>query len=267
MNEALVRLVEVTLGHPNVREPVVRGVSFDVRAGETIALIGPSGAGKSTLLAALAGLRAPRSGLIATRHGRLTGPTPRHAVVFQDGALFPWQSLEQNILYGLRRHDLPANERTNRARALLARVHLGGDGRKYPHELSGGMKKRGAFARALATEPELLLLDEPFSAVDAATREELHAIVRSLRGVAVVLVTHDVGEVVALADRALLLAGAPARIVDEIGVRGKADVEARLAKALARLGPLVMREEERHEACAASSNRAYPLGARVAGAR
>ena len=266
MTSPVVRVLDVTVGHAGQREPALAGVSFEVRPGETVAIIGPSGVGKSTLLAALAGLTRPRAGSIVTRHGRLVGPTPRHALVFQDGALFPWLTLEQNILYGLRLHKMSAQDRTMRAHDLLARVRLTGHGHKYPHALSGGMRKRGAFARALATNPELLLLDEPFSAVDTATRLELHDCLRAARGIAVVLVTHDTTEAAGLADRALLLGGSPATIAAEVDLRSQADAGVRLARAVARIAPLT-REEDRDEARAADGARSYPLGARVVGAR
>src|ERR1700690_4520518 len=166
----LLRATGLTLAHTHTGAPAVEDVSFDLARGEVLAIVGPSGVGKSPRFSGLAGLLTPRAGTIATRRGALSGPTPEHAIVFQDGALFPWLTLGQNVLYALRRRGTPRALRDARVRELLRRVQLVDHVDKFPHELSGGMKKRGAFARALASAPEVLLLDEPFSALDVTTR-------------------------------------------------------------------------------------------------
>lgn len=263
----LLRVSGVSLAHPAAREPVVARVDFELDAGEVLAIVGRSGAGKSTLLAALAGLLRPRSGSITTRHGALLGPTPRHALVFQDGALFPWLTLRQNVVYALARHGVPRAQRSERSLELLARVRLADHAEKYPHELSGGMKKRGAFARALATEPEIILLDEPFSALDVATRGELQRELFALfasRGTAVIIVTHDLAEAAELADRVLVLSGSPATIVKQVVNRNPAATIAELERAISR------EQEESHvdlEAGDPDRGPALDLGARVAAVR
>jgi NitT/TauT family transport system ATP-binding protein len=262
----LLRVSEVTLSRGG--KPVVAGASFELSRGEVVAIVGRSGAGKSTLLAALAGLLAPARGAIFTKAGKLSAPTPRHAIVFQDGALFPWLTLEGNVHYALARHGVPrGGERKARAKELLARVRLVGHEKKYPHELSGGMKKRGAFARALAMEPEVILLDEPFSALDVATREELHHELFALfasRGTAVVIVTHDLEEAVSLADRVLVLEGSPATITREVVVRGDPTALAKLEQALS-----TRQEDSDADLEARDSDRdlALGLGDRVAALR
>jgi NitT/TauT family transport system ATP-binding protein len=263
----LLRVSDLTLVHGG--KPVVASASFELARGEVIAIVGRSGAGKSTLLAALAGLHRPARGAILTRHGELTAPTPRHAIVFQDGALFPWLTLEANVLYALERHGVPRAERKARAQELLRRVRLVGHEKKYPHELSGGMKKRGAFARALAMDPEVILLDEPFSALDVATRDELHRELFALfasRGTAVVIVTHDLEEAATLADRVLVLDGSPATITTEVVVRGETHAAiTKLEHALSR-----KREEDSDadlEARDSDRDLALDLGDRVAALR
>jgi NitT/TauT family transport system ATP-binding protein len=262
----LLRVSDVTLSHGG--KVIIAGASFELARGEVVAIVGRSGAGKSTLLAALAGLLAPARGAIFTRHGKLAAPTPRHALVFQDGALFPWLTLEDNVDYALVRHGVPRAERKARAKDLLARVRLTGHEKKYAHELSGGMKKRGAFARALAMEPEVILLDEPFSALDVATRDELHRELFALfssRGTAVVIVTHDLEEAVSLADRVLVLDGSPAAITSEVVVRGDPNAIEKLEKALSR-----RREEDSDadlETRDSDRDLAFDLGDRVAALR
>ena len=261
----LLRVSEVTLSHGG--KPVIASASFELSRGEVVAIVGRSGVGKSTLLAALAGLLAPARGTIFTRHGKLAAPTPRHAIVFQDGALFPWLTLEDNVHYALVRHGVPRGERKARCKELIARVRLAGHEKKFPHELSGGMKKRGAFARALAMEPEVILLDEPFSALDVATRQELQSELFALfasRGTAVVIVTHDLEEAVALADRVLVLDGTPATITREVVVRGDPTAITKLEKALS------VREEDSDadlEARDSDRDLALDLGDRVAALR
>jgi len=195
--------------------PIPLAVELDCGEAELLALVGPSGSGKTTVLRAIAGLYRPRSGLVScggedwldTRAGLDLPPHRRRVgMVFQSYALFPHMTALGNVAAAL--HHRPAPERQARAEALLALVHLEGLGGRRPAELSGGQQQRVAVARALAREPAVLLLDEPFSAVDRRTRRKLHEELAELRQAVqlpIVLVTHDIGEAVALADRMCVL--------------------------------------------------------------
>jgi NitT/TauT family transport system ATP-binding protein len=190
-------------------EPVLADVSFTLPAGKVGGLIGPSGCGKSTLLAMIGGLVRPD-------HGRIAHPFVRPAFAFQDPCLLPWRDARDNIAFGLKALPMGRTERTSRAERLLGVVGLSDeDGQKYPHELSGGMRQRVALARALAIDPDLLLLDEPFSALDVGLRRQMQALVRRLidaRGLTTVLVTHDLAEAVRMADHIVVLSPRPARV-------------------------------------------------------
>jgi NitT/TauT family transport system ATP-binding protein len=190
-------------------------VSFDVREREFMALLGPSGCGKSTLLYLLGGFLPVEAGAITVAGKAVAGPGPDRGIVFQNFALYPWKTVRQNILYGLEKQRWPRAEREKRARELIELVHLGGFDDSYPAQLSGGMKQRVAIARTLAVDPAILLMDEPFGALDAQTRalmhEELLAIIRRTPKT-VVFVTHDVREAVYLADRVAVMSARPGRI-------------------------------------------------------
>jgi NitT/TauT family transport system ATP-binding protein len=176
-------------------------VSLEIGDGELVTLLGPSGCGKSTLLQVVAGLEPPTSGRI-TFEGAPPGEVLT-AVVFQEHALFPWRTVRDNVTFGLEVRGVPLAERAASAHELLALVGLEGLADRYPHHLSGGMRQRVAIARALAVEPALLLMDEPFSALDALTRRRMQDDFQALRtalGLTVVLVTHDVPEALRLAD-------------------------------------------------------------------
>lgn len=197
--------------------PVValKNVSLKVEEGEFIVLLGPSGCGKSTLLEILSGLQSATDGKVEF-HGRpINGPQPSLGVVFQDASLLPWRTIENNVELGLELRGVPKEERRKAVAAHLAQVGLGGFGEKYPHQLSGGMRQRAGIARALANDPEVLLMDEPFGAVDHITRiklqEDLIRLWQEHRRT-IVFVTHDVGEAVFLADRIVLLSPRPGRI-------------------------------------------------------
>lgn len=196
-------------------------VNLHVAHGEFVCVVGPSGSGKSTLLDIMAGHQRPDSGRVLVHGEEVTGPGPRQVVVFQDHALFPWLTVRENVEAGLRaRGDAPVRRRAV-AEEWLERVRLGGLGDARPHELSGGMRQRVALARALALEPEVLLMDEPFSALDADTRDHLHvelqALWQQLR-TTVVFVTHNVREAVVLGDRVVVLSARPGRVVGSVPV-------------------------------------------------
>jgi NitT/TauT family transport system ATP-binding protein len=196
-------------------------INLTIRPNEFHALLGPSGCGKSTLLYLIGGHIPVQAGTIATRRGPVTGPSPERGMVFQNFALFPWKTVKQNVLYGLEKKGLPAAEREAIARDYINLVHLTGFEDAYPAQLSGGMQQRAAIARTLAVDPEILLMDEPFGALDAQTRrvmqEELKAIWARTKKT-VVFVTHDVHEAVFLADRISIMSARPGRIQHVIDV-------------------------------------------------
>ncbi len=196
--------------------PALLPTSFEVARGEFVSLVGPSGCGKSTLLGMIAGLIAPDSGAVEALGRPVTGPGDGRAIVFQDAALFPWLTVSHNVEYGLRAHGVPKAERRERVREALAMVRLEDVGGKHPYELSGGMRQRASIARALVMQPEILLMDEPFSALDAQTRtilsDELQRIWLETRP-AVVFVTHNLIEAAFLSDTVHLLSSGPGRIV------------------------------------------------------
>ena len=188
-------------------------ISLRVPQGEFTCLIGASGCGKSTLLSLVAGLEQPTSGAVSV--------SGRVALMFQEPALFPWLSAAGNVEVALRARGIGRAERRQRTAELIEAVHLGGFGGKRPHELSGGMRQRVALARALAQDADVLLMDEPFGALDAMTRDLLHDEldrVRAGRELTIVFVTHNVREAVRLGDRVVVLSSRPGRVVDEFAV-------------------------------------------------
>jgi NitT/TauT family transport system ATP-binding protein len=201
--------------------PALAGVTLTAEAEELVALVGPSGCGKSTLLNMVAGLLAPTTGSIAF-DGVLPPGRPPTAMVFQDFALFPWRTVQANVELGLEERGVPAAERRAVARRFLELAGLGGFEGKYPHQLSGGMRQRVGIARALAVEPAVLLMDEPFSALDAQTRqlmqEELLAIWERTRQT-ILYVTHNIHEAVWMADRVVALSRRPGRVVEVVPVK------------------------------------------------
>jgi NitT/TauT family transport system ATP-binding protein len=196
-------------------------VDLKVEAGEFLCLLGPSGCGKSTLLSLIAGLETPTSGSIFANGQPIQGPNTERVLLFQEAALFPWLDVQHNVEFGLRQAGVAAKERAVLARHFLELVHLKGFERSYVHQLSGGMRQRVAIARALAINPALLLMDEPFGALDALTRDRLHAELESIWAATrktVVFVTHNVREAVALGDRVLVFSPRPGRIVGEFRI-------------------------------------------------
>ena len=199
----------------------LRPVNVDIAAGEFICLLGPSGCGKSTLLSIIAGLEAASSGTIIANGKEVRGPGTDRVLLFQEAALFPWLDVQRNVEFGLRQTGKHAKERAALARHFIELVHLKGFERSFVHQLSGGMRQRVAIARALAIDPAILLMDEPFGALDALTRDRLHAELESIWSATrktIVFVTHNVREAVALGDRVMVFSPRPGRIVREFSI-------------------------------------------------
>jgi NitT/TauT family transport system ATP-binding protein len=198
-------------------------LSFEVATGEFVCLLGPSGCGKTSLLNVLAGLVEPTSGEALLDGRPITGPGPDRAVLFQEPALFPWLSVRGNVELGLQLIGVPASERRDVAQRWLANVHLDRWADAQPHELSAGMRQRVALARALAADPDVLLGDEPFGALDAQARELLQREVQrvwveSENRKTFLFVTHNVREATLLADRVLVMSAAPGRLLEEFRI-------------------------------------------------
>jgi NitT/TauT family transport system ATP-binding protein len=201
--------------------PVLHGVSFVVHEKEIVSLIGASGCGKTTLLRIVQGLVPLDAGRVAIDGKTVDRPGPDRGIVFQQANLLPWRSAAKNVEFGLEIQGLPKSERTAQAVRLLELVGLKGFEKHYPHQLSGGMQQRIGLARALATDPEVLLMDEPFSALDAQTREvlqrELLAVLERTRKT-ILFVTHDLDEAIYLSDRIVVMGGRPGGVLKVVEV-------------------------------------------------
>ncbi|WP_240353353.1 ABC transporter ATP-binding protein [Cohnella algarum] len=199
--------------HTGEKVAVVRDVNLKLEKGGFLCLLGPSGCGKTTLLNLVAGFEGATAGEILVNGKAVKGPGPERGVVFQnDLALFPWLTVEENIAYGLKIKGVPKRERREQALAWMKQVGLEQHGKKYPSELSGGMKQRVQIARVLANDPDILLMDEPFAALDAQTRTHLQLELSSIcrrSGKTVLFITHDIQEALLLADRIVVMARAP----------------------------------------------------------
>jgi NitT/TauT family transport system ATP-binding protein len=228
----LERAGATSAGRPKVRvenvsvhlagNQILDGISLDVAPHEFVVIIGTSGGGKTTLLRSVAGLLPLSAGAVRLDGVPVVGPTPRIAMVFQHFGLFPWKTVRGNVEYGLRVQGRVTDDTGERVDRLLRIMNLAHCADRYPHQLSGGMKQRVGIARALAVEPELLLLDEPFSAVDAITRELLQNEVLELwerdADMTGMLITHDIDEAILMADRVVVIAGPPGRVALEVAV-------------------------------------------------
>ncbi|EMA44168.1 ABC transporter ATP-binding protein [Halococcus saccharolyticus] len=196
-------------------------VQFAVETGEFVCIVGPSGCGKTTLLRAIAGLEAPTEGAVVINGEAVGGPDTDRGMVFQEYGLFPWLTVQENVCFGLERQGMAREACDNRCYEMLDLVGLDGFADAYPKELSGGMKQRVAVARALAVDPDILLMDEPFGSVDAQTRERLHAELLDIwqeTGKTTLFVTHEISEAVLLGDRVLVMSAEPGRVKELIDV-------------------------------------------------
>src|SRR6202045_601814 len=223
---ALLELKHVCQRFPHAKGtlPVIEDLSFTVEQGEFIAIVGPSGCGKSTMLRIINGLMPPTSGQVLYKGRQVDGINLECALVFQSFALMPWLSVKANVELGLEARGVPPADREKRASVYIDKVGLDGFEEAYPRELSGGMRQRVGLARALAVEPAVLLMDEPFSALDALTaiglREELLDLWQAADSPVktIIMVTHIIEEAVELADRILVLSTGPGRLVGDIKV-------------------------------------------------
>jgi len=218
-----IRDVSLVYDTPSGSVPGVNGVSFDIETSEFLCIVGPSGCGKSTLLNIIAGFLNPTGGQIRIGGKAVTGHGMDRGIVFQDFAqLFPWRTALGNVAFGLEMKGMPKDERETIALQQLALVKLEKFARSYPHHLSGGMQQRVAIARALAYNPAVLLMDEPFAALDALTRDDMQRLLAEVwreTGKTVVYVTHNVAEAVFLADRVVVMTPHPGTVKAEIAIR------------------------------------------------
>lgn len=224
--------------------PVLRDLSFSVRAGETLALLGPSGCGKTSLLNIVAGFLRPTSGVALCNGREIAGPGPDRGVVFQSYALFDWMTVEDNIAFSLRCAGRPRDEQREVAQRMARLVGLGGFEKSYPYQLSGGMRQRCGLARVLAAGPSVMLMDEPFAAVDVQTRETLQEEILRIQastGCTILFVTHSIDEAVFLGSRILLM------LKDRLGAFDEFAVDLPLPRDLAenRLHPEFLAVRER----------------------
>lgn len=216
--------ITVSFKFPEGEITVLENINFKVEEGDFIALLGPSGSGKSTLLRVIAGLLKPNKGKVYYKGQEIEGVNPGVAMVFQNFALFPWLSVLENVELGLKALGIPPEERKQKALKAIDLIGLDGFENAYPKELSGGMRQRVGFARALVMEPDILLLDEPFSALDVLTAENLRNdlielwIEKRIPTKAIILVTHSIEEAVYMADRIILLSKDPGRVIKEIRI-------------------------------------------------
>jgi NitT/TauT family transport system ATP-binding protein len=196
-------------------------VNLEVATGEFVCFLGPSGCGKSTLLSIIAGLEEANAGSVWANGKEVKGPGTDRILLFQEAALFPWLDVQHNVEFGLQQAGIPGRKRKEIAQKFIDIVHLKGFERSYVHQLSGGMRQRAAIARALAIDPKILLMDEPFGALDALTRDRLHEELESIWSQThktILFVTHNVREAVALGDRVIVFAPRPGRIVGEFKI-------------------------------------------------
>lgn len=217
-----VNALSILFGEGKDQFHAVDRVSFNVEVGEFVCIVGPSGCGKSTVLNSIAGFELPFSGTIHTHGNEVTGAGPDRGMVFQQPSLFPWKNVRDNVAHGPRMSGKNKNEACEVADQLLQMVGLSRFANAMPHTLSGGMQQRVAIARALANRPQVLLMDEPFGALDAQTRVMMQENLLKLWaevGTTIIFITHDIDEAVFLADRVLVMSASPGKILKDISIK------------------------------------------------
>lgn len=221
MTDTLLKVEDLTKTYADGDRKItaVKGIDLTVDKGEFVSMVGPSGCGKTTLLEILAGLRRPTEGSVKVKGHEVTGPHPSIGIIFQEESTFPWRTVLENIEFGLEMNGVNKKERRDAAREMISLVGLDDFERSYPHQLSGGMRQRVAIARTLVTHPEIVVMDEPFGALDEQTRlilgGELLNIVERTEAT-VVLVTHSIQEAALLSDRIVVLSARPGEVKDVV---------------------------------------------------
>ncbi|KAF1084176.1 Bicarbonate transport ATP-binding protein CmpD [Sporotomaculum syntrophicum] len=221
MNLSVENLSKVFINDGNVHT-VLSGVNFTVQEGQFVTLLGPSGCGKTTLLTIIAGFQSATEGSVLLNGQQVSTPGPDRGFVFQNYALFPWMTVRENILYPMKRRKMPRQQREQRLQELLTMAQLEGKEGLYPQQLSGGMKQRTAFIRALAGSPEVLLMDEPLGAVDFQMRQILQEELESIwlkDQTTVLMVTHDVDEAIYLSDRVIVMSAQQGNILEDLAIK------------------------------------------------
>lgn len=214
-----IRGLSISLGEGRAAFEAVQGLDCQIEPGQFVCILGPSGCGKSTLLGALAGHLQPRAGTLKVDGADVSSPSPQRGMVFQQHTLFPWRTVRDNVAFGLKMRGIGKAERHRAADEILALVGLEGFAERWPDQLSGGMQQRVEIARVLINRPRLLLMDEPFGALDALTRlnmQELLLKIWTQIRTTVVFVTHDIDEALFLADRLLVMSSRPGRIIEDL---------------------------------------------------
>lgn len=214
-----IRQLSIVLGEGQQAFEAVQGLDCQIEPGQFVCILGPSGCGKSTLLGALAGHLSAHTGSLKVDGGEVSGPSPQRGMVFQHHTLFPWRTVRDNVAFGLKMRGIGKTERQREADEMLKLVGLDGFAERWPDQLSGGMQQRVEIARVLVSRPRLLLMDEPFGALDALTRlnmQELLLDIWTRIRTTVVFVTHDIDEALFLADRLLVMSARPGRIIEDL---------------------------------------------------